>query len=329
VTTRSDRNDQLADAYLAAVLHRDPEAMLLMLIEVSRAGGTRNLLDFFGAVGAAARDLLEQLGADQAEDLLRRRLLAAAIHDAQPLTEMEKTVATAPTKALTERRQQLQTQLTALRSQHVDAERDVQLADEDWRNDLADGQDVGLIAERRRHRQSELDEMGRQIEQVTAWIGEVDTEIQRLVPHQALDADLAQLTADLQAYDEYRAQLNGAHQAAIGKVLGVAEDLHELVSTSRQRHDELDIRARNLRNTAARLDRPDVAVPAPGSWSQPVEQALHGTGAPWRTYLVSVQQRSVEPLARALGEAAAVNLAGRSQAAAAADRASRHHQTTR
>lgn len=97
MTTLSARNDRLADAYLAAALHRDPEAMLMMLVAAAKSGGTRNVLDLLDAVAASARDVIGQLGADQAEAHLRRRLIAAAINDPQPLTEMEHPVDTDPT----------------------------------------------------------------------------------------------------------------------------------------------------------------------------------------------------------------------------------------
>jgi hypothetical protein len=212
------------------------------------------------------------------------------------------------------RRDQLDAELNTLQSHHADIARDVQLAEENWRAALAEGQDDVLLAERRRHREIGLQETSWAIEKIRGQLAETDAEIRRRASNEAFDRDLQRLVADLQAYDEYRAQLDGAHQAAIDKVANIAQELHELVWTARQRHDELGTRARNLRATALELGRPDLTVPAPRSWSQPVEQALRGTGAPWRTYLTSVQNRAPEPCARELGAAAAVALVIRRRA---------------
>jgi hypothetical protein len=81
------------------------------------------------------------------------------------------------------------------------------------------------------------------------------------------------------------------------------------VRTTRQRHDELNTRAQNLRVTAQQFGRPDVTVPTPHNWSQPVEQVLRGTDAPWFcAYLTSVQNHAPDPFACELGAAAAVAL---------------------
>lgn len=205
-------------------------------------------------------------------------------------------------------RDQLKFQLNALRLQHADIARDVQRAEEDWHAAPAEGQDVALLTERCRHREIGLRETSWAIENICGRIAELDAEIRRRVPGQALDGDLQQLVTDLQAYDEHRAQLDGAYQAAINKVADIAKELHELMWTTRQRHDELNTRARNLRATARQFGRADVTVPAPRSWSQPIEQVLRGTGAPWRAYLTSVQNHAPEPFARELGAAAAAAL---------------------
>jgi hypothetical protein len=211
-------------------------------------------------------------------------------------------------------RDQLIAWLNALQSQHASTVRDVQMAEMDWTAALAEGQDVAVLAERRRLWGAGLRETSGLIEEVRGRLAETDAEIRRCAHHEGLDRDLQQLIADLQMYDGCRAQLDGAHQTAIDKVADIAQELHELVWTARQRHDELDTRARELRANAERLDRPDVNVPGPRSWSQPVEQALRGTGAPWRAYLTSVQNRAPEPLARELGAAAEVALVIRRRA---------------
>jgi hypothetical protein len=119
VTTFSARNDALADAYLVSAMHRDIEGMLVLLVEVARAGGTRGLVDFVDALVAVARDLVEQLGPDRAEDLLTRRLLAAAIQEVnrQPEVERSNTVAIATTKTLTGKHAELQDRLASLQAQ--------------------------------------------------------------------------------------------------------------------------------------------------------------------------------------------------------------------
>jgi hypothetical protein len=212
------------------------------------------------------------------------------------------------------RRERLIARLNVLQSQHAATVRDVQLTEMDWCAALAEGQDVAVLAERRRLREIGLRETSGLIEEIRGWLAETDAEIRRCAPHDGLDRDLQQFVADLQVYDGCRAQLDGAHQAAIDKVADIAQELHELVWTARQRHDELDTRARKLRATAERLDRPDITVPGPRSWSQPVEQALRGTGAPWRAYLTSVQNCAPEPFARELGAAAEVALVIRRRA---------------
>ena len=212
------------------------------------------------------------------------------------------------------RREELNAQLCALQSQHANITRELQLAEEDRRAALADGQDVTVLTERLRHRQIGLQETSWAIEEILGRLAQTDAKLRRRAPHQALDRDLKQLVTDLQAYDEYRAQLDGAYQAAIDNVANIAKELHDLVWTARQRHDDLELRARNLRATARRLNRLNLAVPTPRSWQEPIEQALRGTGAAWRAYLMSVQNRAPEPFARELGAAAATALVTRRQA---------------
>lgn len=218
------------------------------------------------------------------------------------------------TDALHERREQLNEQLKALRSQHAYISRDVQLAEARWRTALAEGQDSDLLAERCRQRETGLQQTSWAIERIRKRVAETEAEIRRRASHAALDRDLLQFLADLQRYDECRAQLDGAHQAAIDKIANIAKEVHELLWTARRRHKELDKRAQQLRVTAALFDRPDDQVPAPRSWSEPIEQALRGSGAPWRAYLTSAQNRAPEPFARELGVAAAAALVVRRQA---------------
>jgi chromosome segregation ATPase len=213
------------------------------------------------------------------------------------------------------RHDELNTQLNALLAQHAEIARDIAEAERDARAALAKGQDVAHLAERRRQRELGLEQTSWAIEEIRGRLAEMDAEIRRRAPHQALDRELEQLVTDLQIYDEYRSRLDGAYQSAIDRVATIAQELHELVWTTRQRHSELDTRARNLRATARHLNRSELAVPTPRSWSQPIERVLRGTGAPWRAYLTSVQNRAVEPFARELGAAAAVALVVRRQAA--------------
>lgn len=71
-----DRGDRWAARYLIAVLDRDAEAMRHALNEVQAVGAVWDLVD---ALGATARDLLIQChGTDQAREILRAQLLAAA-----------------------------------------------------------------------------------------------------------------------------------------------------------------------------------------------------------------------------------------------------------
>jgi hypothetical protein len=313
VTIRSARNDRLADPYLAAVLHRDPEAMLLMLVEVARAGGTRNLIDFFDAVGAAARDLLEQLGADQAEDHLRRRLLAAVIRETNQHPEWGKTVAIVTTKALAERRDKLNDQLTGLQSQHVDIVQDLRIVEQDWQAALQAGEDTALLGERRRHREAELAENERSTAQVAEWTAEVEAELRRRVPHEQLDRDLAAHAADLVAYAEVTDALAGSHPKAVDALEAAVLDLYGTIATARQRSDQLAARTQQLRAAAVQLGRTD-QVAGPPDWVQPVEHALRG-GPLWQLYLASVQARQPTALVRALADAVTTRMTEQLKAA--------------
>ena len=211
------------------------------------------------------------------------------------------------------RRDELNMQLTALQAQRVQIANDVRQVEADQRSARAKGQDGALLTERRRQREIGLQQTSWAIEQLRERLADTDAEIRRRDPVKALERDIGKLLADLQTYDADRARLDGAHQAAIDTLANIAQELHELVWTTRQRHDDLLARAQNLRATAQRLGHPSVAVPTPRSWSQPLEQALRGTGAAWRAYLTSIHNRAPEPFARELGAAAAIALATRRQ----------------
>jgi hypothetical protein len=101
------------------------------------------------------------------------------------------------------RREQINAQLNALRYQHADIARDVRLAEEDWRAAHVEGQNVALLAERRRNREIGLRETSWLIEKIRGWLAETDAEIRRRAPNEDLDRDLQQLIADMRAYDEY------------------------------------------------------------------------------------------------------------------------------
>lgn len=212
------------------------------------------------------------------------------------------------------RRDELTMQLTALQAQRVQIANDVRKVEADQRAARAQGQDGALLTERRRQREIGLRQTSWAIEQLRERLADTDAEIRRRDPLKALERDISKLLADLQIYDTDRARLDGAYQAAIDTVANITQQLHELVWTTRQRHDDLLARARDLRATAQRLGHPSLAVPAPRSWSQALEQALRGTGAAWRAYLTSIHNRAPEPFARELGAAAAIALATRRQA---------------
>ncbi|HEX6403638.1 MAG TPA: hypothetical protein VF003_10845 [Pseudonocardiaceae bacterium] len=205
-------------------------------------------------------------------------------------------------------RDELDAQLRALHSQHAHITREVQQAEEARHAALANDQDATVPTEHLKYRQIALQQTSWAIEQIRGRLAQTDAKLRSRARHQDLDGDLRQLVTDLRAYDEYRAQLDGAYQAAIDKVANIAKELHDLVWTARQRHDDLEMRARNLRVTARQLNRLNLAVPTPSSWKEPIEQALRGTGAAWRAYLTSVQNRAPEPFARELGAAAATAL---------------------
>ena len=174
----------------------------------------------------------------------------------------EHTNMTAPTiDDLHARRDQINAQLSALQTQHAGITRDV-LTEEDWRATYAESQNVLLLAERRRHREIGMQETSWLIKEVRGWLAETDADLRRRASNEALDQ---QLVADMHAYDKYRAQLNGDNQAAIDKGANIDQQLHDLVWMARQRHDQLDTRARNLRATAGHLDRPEVTLPAPAA----------------------------------------------------------------
>lgn len=163
------------------------------------------------------------------------------------------------------RRDQINAQLRALQAQHAGITRDV-LAEEDWRTMFAESQNIILLAERRRHREIGMQETSWLIKQIRGWLAETDADIRRRASNEALGQ---QLVADMHAYDKNRAQLNGDDQAAIDKVAHIDRQLHDLVWMAHQRHDELDMRARNLHATAGQLDRPEVTPPAPAAGHRP------------------------------------------------------------
>jgi hypothetical protein len=81
MTTPTQRaaHDQWSRQYLAAVLRRDSEALILLTdVEPTRCSAW----DRLDAVAATARDLIGELAsADTATDILSRRLVADALRD--------------------------------------------------------------------------------------------------------------------------------------------------------------------------------------------------------------------------------------------------------
>lgn len=213
------------------------------------------------------------------------------------------TVTTTEAPSLEQRRAKLEAQLNELRSQHLDIAADVQAVDADWQAALAAGEETGLLAERRRLRQGELDDAARSIQQVTAWLGEVDAELQRRQPHEALDRDLKRHVADLAEFEELRGQLDGLHQGCVDAVVAAALKLHDVLGQVRQRHAQLDQQGRELRARAGHLDRVDLTVPGVADWEHPLIEQLRGT-ALWPLYLSSVQRHQPADLAGALGNMA-------------------------
>lgn len=214
-----------------------------------------------------------------------------------------------------ERREQLQAQLKALLAQQERIARELALVDAERDEARAVGRDVAALEHRRRHREIGLRETLWAISEIRARLAQSDQRIGRHAPQEALDRDLRLLAADLADYERCRARLDGAYQIAIGKVADIAMELHERVWRVRELHDQLAARAQALRATAQQLGRPDLDVPVPQSWSQPLEQALRGNSALWRAYLTSVHNRVAEPFARELGAAAATCLVTRRRAA--------------
>jgi chromosome segregation ATPase len=142
------------------------------------------------------------------------------------------------------RRDELSMQLTALQAQRVQIANDVRQVEADQRAARAKGQDGALLTERRRQREIGLQQTSWAIDQLRERLADTDAEIRRRDPLKALDRDIGKLLADLQAYDADRARLDGAYQAAIDTLANIAQELHELVWTTRQRHDDLLARAR-------------------------------------------------------------------------------------
>jgi hypothetical protein len=102
------------------------------------------------------------------------------------------------------RREQISAQLNALKSQHADIARDVRLAEQGWHAAHAQGHNVALLAERRRHREIGLRETSWLIEEIRKWLAETDAQIRRRAPNKDLDRDPQQPAAEMPAYDEYR-----------------------------------------------------------------------------------------------------------------------------
>lgn len=214
---------------------------------------------------------------------------------------------TTETPSLEQRREQLEAQLTALQSQHLDIAKDVQAADADWRAALAAGEETGLLAERRRLREAELTDVAHSIQQVTTWLADVDAEYARRAPHEALDRDLERHVADIVEYEQLRSTLDGAHQRGVDAVEAAAQELTDVLASVRKRHGQLDTQTQNLRIRAGHLERTDLSIPGVQHWEPAIVNALRGT-ALWPLYLNSVQRSNAADLAGALGNTAARNL---------------------
>jgi chromosome segregation ATPase len=206
-----------------------------------------------------------------------------------------------PPRSRTHSPQQPKSKFNDLQAQQADIARDLQIIEEDWRDTLRKGEDTGLIGERRRHRQTELDENAGAIAQVRAWIEEVEAELRRQAPHEQFDGDLAAHAADVAAYSGLTGQLDGIHEKAVQALEAAVLDLYGQIATARQRSDQLAARTHQLQATAAELGRTD-HVPGPPDWVRPLEHALRG-GPHWLLYLASVQARQPTALIRALADA--------------------------
>lgn len=181
------------------------------------------------------------------------------------------------TPDLQERREELKAKLSELQSQQVDIVRDLEAAQQEWKAAVEAGKSTTAIVERRRHREAELEENGRQAAHFGALVADVDAELQRRVPHEVLDRDVRQHADDLESYAELAGKLEGAHQRAVDATVTAATELHGLVAAVRQWHDELANRAHHLRVTASQLNRVDVTIPGPTDWNGPVFEEVRGT----------------------------------------------------
>lgn len=85
-------------------------------------------------------------------------------------------------KQLHARRDELNTQLTALQSQREQIAHDVRQMEADQRYARAKGQDCALLTERRNQRESGLQQTSWAIEQLRERLADTDTEIRRRTP---------------------------------------------------------------------------------------------------------------------------------------------------
>jgi hypothetical protein len=165
------------------------------------------------------------------------------------------------------RREQINAQLNALKCQHADIARDVQLAEENRRAAHDEGRNIAHLAERRRYREIGLRETSWLIAEIRGWLAETDAEIRRRAPNDDPDRDLQQLVADMHASDEYRARRPPGRNRQSGQHCPAAAR-PGLDRT--QRHDEVNAPARGsliepspAARAEPRLRRATVALRSP------------------------------------------------------------------
>jgi len=199
------------------------------------------------------------------------------------------TTATDGKVELQQRREVLRDQLTGLKSQRDGIAADLASADDDWTAALREGADVQLPAQRRRHREQELADLDRSIEQVTGWLAEVDAEIATLAAHEQLRHDAAEYAKELAAYTEHQAALANAPTAALEAVYTALGELTAAVDAGRRQHEHLTVRSGALRSQAESLGVP-VDVQEPPRWTSSLE-STHRNGELWQLVLSCIQSR--------------------------------------
>lgn len=219
---------------------------------------------------------------------------------------MTETTVTTDKVALQERREQLAERLGELHEQQLAITEDVAICEQDWADAVELGEDAGLLAQRVGHRRTELGDVRRAADHLSAVLAGVDAELAEIEQNQQLDAELADYAESLERYRVSLDALPGAPAAAADAVAGAVSALRRRIDAARTDYDALSAQAATLRLRADSAGRTDV-VADPPDWSALLEPTERGTHPLWILYLTLAQNRSDKDLLEALWSLARVS----------------------